>query len=98
MIIFKSKAAKCLPYACDLSLFPVNPAANPSLTSVAPAIRLAEHLKTEFLVLNGIWDSKCLSALAEHKEGSHCRHCVVKLDHAKETHEELNISTIIHLV
>ncbi len=31
-------------YVCDLSVFPVSPAANPSLTLVALAIRLAEHL------------------------------------------------------
>ena len=33
-------------YACDLSVFPSSPAANPSLTLAALAIRLAEHLKT----------------------------------------------------
>ena len=32
-------------YACDLSVFPSSPAANPSLTLVALAIRLAEHLQ-----------------------------------------------------
>jgi hypothetical protein len=32
-------------YACDLSVFPSSPAANPSLTLVALALRLAEHLK-----------------------------------------------------
>jgi GMC oxidoreductase len=32
-------------YACDLSVFPTSPAANPSLTVVALAIRLAEHLR-----------------------------------------------------
>ena len=31
-------------YACDLSIFPTSPAANPSLTAVALAIRLADHL------------------------------------------------------
>ncbi len=33
-------------YACDLSVFPTSPAANPSLTLAALAIRLAEHLKS----------------------------------------------------
>jgi choline dehydrogenase-like flavoprotein len=32
-------------YVCDLSVFPTTPAANPSLTVVALAIRLANHLK-----------------------------------------------------
>ncbi len=32
-------------YACDLSVFPSSPAANPSLTLVALAIRLADHLR-----------------------------------------------------
>ncbi|MGG6240502.1 GMC oxidoreductase, partial [Nodosilinea sp. AN01ver1] len=32
-------------YACDLSVFPSSPAANPTLTLAALAIRLAEHLK-----------------------------------------------------
>lgn len=32
-------------YACDLSVFPSSPAANPTLTLAAIAIRLAEHLK-----------------------------------------------------
>lgn len=32
-------------YACDNSVFPVSPAANPSLTTVALALRLASHLK-----------------------------------------------------
>lgn len=31
-------------YACDNSVFPVSPAANPSLTLVALALRLAQHL------------------------------------------------------
>jgi choline dehydrogenase-like flavoprotein len=31
-------------YACDLSVFPTSPAANPSLTAVALALRLADHL------------------------------------------------------
>lgn len=31
-------------YACDLSVFPTSPAANPSLTLVALAIRLKDHL------------------------------------------------------
>lgn len=31
-------------YVCDLSVFPTSPAANPSLTLVALALRLAEHL------------------------------------------------------
>ncbi len=35
-------------YACDLSVFPSSPAANPSLTLVALALRLAEHLKQRF--------------------------------------------------
>jgi choline dehydrogenase-like flavoprotein len=33
-------------YACDLSVFPTSPAANPTLTLAALAIRLADHLKT----------------------------------------------------
>jgi len=32
-------------YACDLSVFPSSPAANPTLTLAALAIRLAEHLR-----------------------------------------------------
>lgn len=32
-------------YVCDLSVFPTTPAANPSLTAVALAIRLADHLR-----------------------------------------------------
>jgi choline dehydrogenase-like flavoprotein len=32
-------------YACDNSVFPVSPAANPSLTTVALALRLASHLR-----------------------------------------------------
>ncbi|HEY9736134.1 MAG TPA: GMC oxidoreductase [Trichocoleus sp.] len=32
-------------YACDLSVFPSSPAANPTLTLAALAIRLADHLK-----------------------------------------------------
>ena len=32
-------------YACDLSVFPSSPAANPMLTLAALAIRLADHLK-----------------------------------------------------
>ena len=32
-------------YVCDLSVFPVSPAANPSLTLVALAIRLTDHLE-----------------------------------------------------
>ena len=31
-------------YACDNSVFPTSPAANPSLTMVALALRLADHL------------------------------------------------------
>jgi choline dehydrogenase-like flavoprotein len=31
-------------YACDNSVFPASPAANPSLTLVALALRLADHL------------------------------------------------------
>jgi choline dehydrogenase-like flavoprotein len=34
-------------YACDLSVFPSSPAANPTLTLGALAIRLADHLKTK---------------------------------------------------
>jgi choline dehydrogenase-like flavoprotein len=33
-------------YACDLSVFPTSPAANPSLTLAALALRLADHLAT----------------------------------------------------
>jgi choline dehydrogenase-like flavoprotein len=32
-------------YVCDLSVFPSSPAANPTLTLVALALRLAEHLR-----------------------------------------------------
>jgi choline dehydrogenase-like flavoprotein len=32
-------------YCCDLSVFPTSPAANPSLTLVALALRLADHLR-----------------------------------------------------
>ena len=32
-------------YACDLSVFPTSPAANPTLTLAALAVRLADHLK-----------------------------------------------------
>jgi choline dehydrogenase-like flavoprotein len=31
-------------YACDLSIFPTSPAANPSLTAVALALRLSDRL------------------------------------------------------
>jgi choline dehydrogenase-like flavoprotein len=34
-------------YACDLSVFPSSPAANPTLTLAALAIRLADHLKAK---------------------------------------------------
>jgi choline dehydrogenase-like flavoprotein len=34
-------------YACDLSVFPSSPAANPTLTLGALAIRLADHLKAQ---------------------------------------------------
>lgn len=34
-------------YVCDLSVFPSSPAANPSLTLAALALRLADHLKTK---------------------------------------------------
>lgn len=34
-------------YACDLSVFPTSPAANPSLTLAALALRLAEHLREQ---------------------------------------------------
>ncbi len=34
-------------YACDLSIFPTSPAANPSLTAVALALRLADRLAVE---------------------------------------------------
>jgi choline dehydrogenase-like flavoprotein len=33
-------------YVCDLSVFPTSPAANPTLTLAALAIRLADHLKS----------------------------------------------------
>jgi GMC oxidoreductase len=36
-------------YVCDLSIFPTSPAANPSLTAVALAIRLANHLRETLL-------------------------------------------------
>jgi choline dehydrogenase-like flavoprotein len=32
-------------YACDLSVFPTSPAANPTLTLAALALRLANHLR-----------------------------------------------------
>lgn len=32
-------------WACDMSIFPTSPAANPSLTLIALALRLADHLK-----------------------------------------------------
>jgi choline dehydrogenase-like flavoprotein len=35
-------------WACDLSVFPTSPAANPSLTLIGLAIRLADHLKSQF--------------------------------------------------
>ena len=34
-------------YACDLSVFPTSPAANPTLTLAALAIRLADHLRAK---------------------------------------------------
>jgi choline dehydrogenase-like flavoprotein len=34
-------------YVCDLSTFPTSPAANPSLTLVAMALRMADHLQAE---------------------------------------------------
>ena len=34
-------------YVCDLSVFPTSPAANPSLTLVALALRLATHIHTQ---------------------------------------------------
>ncbi|MFO0555752.1 MAG: GMC oxidoreductase [Polyangiaceae bacterium] len=34
-------------YVCDLSVFPTSPAANPTLTLAALALRLASHLKTK---------------------------------------------------
>jgi choline dehydrogenase-like flavoprotein len=34
-------------FVCDNSVFPASPAANPSLTLAALALRLAEHLKTQ---------------------------------------------------
>jgi choline dehydrogenase-like flavoprotein len=33
-------------YCCDVSVFPTVPAANPSLTLVALALRLADHLRS----------------------------------------------------
>jgi choline dehydrogenase-like flavoprotein len=38
-------------YACDLSVFPTSPAANPTLTLAALAVRLADHLDS---VLDGV--------------------------------------------
>jgi choline dehydrogenase-like flavoprotein len=32
-------------YACDLSVFPTSPAANPTLALAALALRLADHLR-----------------------------------------------------
>jgi choline dehydrogenase-like flavoprotein len=32
-------------YVCDLSIFPSSPAANPTLTLAALALRLADHLR-----------------------------------------------------
>jgi choline dehydrogenase-like flavoprotein len=34
-------------YVCDLSVFPASPAANPTLTLAALAVRLADHLSTQ---------------------------------------------------
>lgn len=34
-------------WACDLSVFPTSPAANPSLTLIGLAIRLTDHLKSQ---------------------------------------------------
>jgi len=36
-------------YVCDLSVFPTAPAANPSLTLAALAMRLSDHLKRELV-------------------------------------------------
>ena len=36
-------------YVCDLSVFPTSPAANPSLTLAALALRLGQHIKTRLL-------------------------------------------------
>jgi hypothetical protein len=36
-------------WACDLSVLPASPAANPSLTLIALAIRLADHLKQKLI-------------------------------------------------
>lgn len=33
-------------FACDLSVFPASPAANPTLTLAALAMRLADHLRS----------------------------------------------------
>jgi choline dehydrogenase-like flavoprotein len=35
-------------FACDPSVYPYIPAANPSLTLVALSLRLAEHLASKF--------------------------------------------------
>jgi choline dehydrogenase-like flavoprotein len=37
-------------YACNLSVFPSSPAANPSLTLVALALSLAAHLKQKLFI------------------------------------------------
>lgn len=41
-------------YVCDLSVFPISPPANPTLTLAALALRLADYLKKDSE--NGPWE------------------------------------------